>query len=267
MSAAVLYQTMPQLSPDEYSNLEQSIRDHGMQVPVIVDEFGVIIDGHHRQKIAQTLGIDCPTDIKTGMTDAEKRSLSISLNIDRRQLSREQRRVIIEANLRAEPQLSDREHAKRAGVSPSTVGAVRDGLERDGELSKLDSRVSADGRERPATQPAREPEPESYWSPEESFVGAHPITGEVIEPTTVTETHTVKTVTGLDGKTYKTPEPKQERRASIIDAARTAGWELRKAVERLERIKSDDRFTKNEVEIMAALQPHLDFATEVFADL
>ena len=30
--------------------------------------------------------------------------------------------------------------------------------------------------------PAAEPEPESYWSPEESFVGAHPITGEVIEP-------------------------------------------------------------------------------------
>jgi hypothetical protein len=25
------------------------------------------------------------------------------------------------------------------------------------------------------------PEPESYWSPEESFVGAHPITGEIID--------------------------------------------------------------------------------------
>jgi len=64
-----------------------------------------------------------------------------------------------------------------------------------------------------------------------------------------------------------TDAPTAPRRTSIIDSARTAGWELRKAVERLERITSDDRFTKNKVEIMAALQPHLDFANEVFADL
>jgi hypothetical protein len=99
----------------------------------------------------------------------------------------------------------------------------------------------------------------------------NPLTGEVYEagdtsPQTVTETHTVKIVTGLDGKEYKTT-PKEPRRSSILDDARNAGWQLRKAVERLERIHSDDRYQKNKAEILAALQPHLDFANEVFTDL
>lgn len=87
------------------------------------------------------------------------------------------------------------------------------------------------------------------------------------EPATVTETHTVKVVTGLDGKSYTQTAPSAPRRSSIIDAARNAGWELRKAVERLERIQNDDRFTKNKVEILAALQPHLDFASEAISGL
>lgn len=76
----------------------------------------------------------------------------------------------------------------------------------------------------------------------------------------------VREITGLDGKTYTTKAP-TERRTSILDDARNAAWQLRKAIERLERIKTDDRFTKNKAEIMAALQPHLDFANEVLADL
>ena len=75
-----------------------------------------------------------------------------------------------------------------------------------------------------------------------------------------------RAVTGLDGKTYTAAAP-VERRSSILDDARNAGWQLRKAAERLERIHTDDRFTKNKVEILAALQPHLDFADEVLAGL
>lgn len=84
--------------------------------------------------------------------------------------------------------------------------------------------------------------------------------------TQVTETHTVKTVTGLDGKTYER-KASAERRSSIVDDSRNAGWQLRKAVERIQRIAQDDRYGKNKVEVMAALQPHLDFASEVFTDL
>lgn len=184
--APVLYQTMPPLAPEEYQNLEQSIRDHGIQVPILVDEDGVIIDGHHRQKIAQTLGVPCPVEVKFDLSDDEKRALSISLNIDRRQLSREQRRAIIEASLRGAPELSDREHAKRTGVSHPTVAAVRRDLEGNGDVESLSTRVDSAGRQQPASKPPREPDANEY---------VNHATGEVTdEPVEVTETHTVKTV-------------------------------------------------------------------------
>ncbi|WP_336647568.1 ParB N-terminal domain-containing protein [Microbacterium sp. MMO-10] len=76
----MLYQFMPRLSDDEYAKLEQSIREHGIQVPVLVDEVGSIIDGHHRREIATRLGIDCPVDVREGLSDAAKRTLALSLN-------------------------------------------------------------------------------------------------------------------------------------------------------------------------------------------
>jgi hypothetical protein len=122
-------------------------------------------------------------------------------------------------------------------------------------------------------------EPETEFDPtpilpphDDDWIAADPATGEVVEADhiTVTEhtvTEKVKTVTGLDGKTYPAAAPTAPRRSSLIDDARNAGWQLRKAIERLERIHQDDRFTKNKVEILAALQPHLDFATETISGL
>lgn len=88
--------------------------------------------------------------------------------------------------------------------------------------------------------------------------------GPVVTEHTVTEK--TRVVTGLDGKTYE-QKPPTPRRGSIIDDARNAGWQLRKAVERVQRIVDDDRYTRNKAEILAALQPHLDLAAEVLSDL
>lgn len=145
------YQTMPPLSQDDADALERSIRTHGMQVPIIVDENGDVIDGHHRKEIADRLGIECPTIHELGKTEAEKVALSISLNLDRRQLTREQRREIIARSIKAEPEVSDREHARRVGASHNTVAAVRNDLESTGQVDQFDSRVGADGKERPAS--------------------------------------------------------------------------------------------------------------------
>lgn len=179
MTAAVLYQTMPPLSVEEYATLEQSIREHGIQVPIIIDENGVVIDGHHRQKIAATLDVYCPMDMKEGLTEAEKRALSITLNIDRRQLSREQRRSIIESSVKAAPELSNRQHAELTGTHKNTVQAVRDELESTGQIAQSATRVSADGRERPATQPERPVVKVTETHKEESYVDTS--TGEVVE--------------------------------------------------------------------------------------
>lgn len=103
------------------------------------------------------------------------------------------------------------------------------------------------------------------------------LTGEVYEagdavhgspeaPVTVTETHSVKIVTGLDGKNYPTAQ-KTDRRRSLVDDAYRANTDLWKAIERVRAIRADDRFTRNKAEILAALQPGSDLATEVLNDL
>jgi len=56
--------------------LEESVRTHGVQVPVIVDENGTTVDGHHRAEIADRLGVGYRTDVKTGPSDEEKRALA-----------------------------------------------------------------------------------------------------------------------------------------------------------------------------------------------
>lgn len=99
-------------------------------------------------------------------------------------------------------------------------------------------------------------------------------TGEILddepEQVTVTEhTETVKTktVTGLDGKTYQKPSPSEPRRRPLTDQSRTAGWDLTKAVERIERIRADDRFGRNKDEVATHLRSHLQNAIEVCQDL
>lgn len=78
-------------------------------------------------------------------------------------------------------------------------------------------------------------------------------------------------IVGTDGKTY-TPPPKPEtpptpRRPSLVDAAERAGREFRNAVERLERITSDDRFAANRTQIAQHLRGHLAYGLEVCADI
>jgi len=77
----------------------------------------------------------------------------VSANIHRRHLTAEQKREIIASLLKAKPERSDHETAKMARASPTTVGAVREGLEKAGEVSKLDTRTGADGVAQPAAKP------------------------------------------------------------------------------------------------------------------
>jgi len=62
---------------------------------------------------------------------------------------------------------------------------------------------------------------------------------------------TGRKVTGQDGKTYPaaSPAPRAPRRSALPDAYSRATWELRKAVERLERLHADDRFLTNREKI------------------
>lgn len=247
MNSPVLFQSMPPLSPDEYAALEASIRHHGILVPITVDEHGVVIDGHHRQAIARSLGVECPTKQVGGLSDPEKRTMALTLNLDRRNLTREQRRAIVEASVKADPQLSDREHARRTGVTNKTVGVVRAELVESEEIPHFPRRL--DPRTGNLSQPAERPGPTSATTEGVIIAQAERIdlaTGEVLDHPAGTSNK----VTGLDGKTYTRPAPKQ-RRAPLPEAIWTTVYDVARKVERLEKLIADDRLPQNRDKVAA----------------
>ncbi|WP_144627577.1 hypothetical protein [Arthrobacter woluwensis] len=73
------------------------------------------------------------------------------------------------------------------------------------------------------------------------------------------------TVTGLDGKTYTrlaATEPTKPKRRPIADQASDAGWELARAVERIQRIADDDRFDSNKEKVAPHMRSHLTNAID-----
>jgi ParB-like chromosome segregation protein Spo0J len=77
---------LPALTGPETAALTDSIRRDGVQYPILLDQSGAIIDGHHRKQICDQLGIDCPTrtiDVDAATADR----LRVTLNLARRHLS------------------------------------------------------------------------------------------------------------------------------------------------------------------------------------
>ena len=113
------YQFLPSLNLDEYEALRESIRENGVIESILVDEEGNVIDGHHRLKACEELGIECPKRVLLGLSDEQKQDLSLELNLHRRQLTKEQKKEIA-ANLREQGWTQER-IGKALGVTQRTV--------------------------------------------------------------------------------------------------------------------------------------------------
>lgn len=88
-------------------------------------------------------------------------------------------------------------------------------------------------------------------------------------PESVSDPTTTPKVVGLDGKTYARPEPKtqSDRRAALPPMVQSAGWDLTKTVDRIQRLADDDRFAGHQKEMAPHLRSHLTHAIEVCQDL
>ncbi len=149
------YQVLPPLSEDEYHELKADIKSRGVLVPVEYDEDGNVLDGHHRVRACAELGITAwPRLVRIGFSEEEKRYHARKLNSARRQMTQDQRRSLIQEQLKETPHLSDRQIARGLGVSNSTVSETRNEMVETGQLCESHSSIGADGKERPrATKP------------------------------------------------------------------------------------------------------------------
>ena len=144
------YQLLPDLLPEEYDLLRASIADHGVEVPIIVDQEGNIIDGLHRQRACDELGVNCPREVRHFETEPEKVELALRLNCRRRQLDRKQKRNLIAAYLKCDPQIADNYLGEIiGGISKNTVADVRAELEATCLIDKFETLRGKDGKGRP----------------------------------------------------------------------------------------------------------------------
>jgi ParB-like chromosome segregation protein Spo0J len=88
------YQVMPALNAEDFEALKTDIEARGVVVPVEYDEHGNVIDGHHRVRACEELGITTwPRIERRGLTEEGKRAHARALNLARRHLTQAQRRL------------------------------------------------------------------------------------------------------------------------------------------------------------------------------
>lgn len=149
------YQFLPPLSDAEYEALREDIAQNGMRHPILVDEKGKILDGHHRARIASELGFKPERQVLGGLTETEKRDVAFKMNVARRHLDTAAKRAVVVASLKADPRLSDRQHARRTGSTHPTVAGIRAELEARGQVESFTTRTDAKGVEQPASRPSQ----------------------------------------------------------------------------------------------------------------
>lgn len=104
------YQLLPELALDDFERLKASIVERGVKMPVVLDENGEILDGHNRVKIADSLGIEYPRMVESGLDEHEKRIFVAELNAARRQLTDAQK---VALGKRIEPDIAARAEKRR----------------------------------------------------------------------------------------------------------------------------------------------------------
>lgn len=144
---------LPDLHQDEYDALKDSIQQLGQLEPVVLAGDGSVIDGRHRLRACEDLGIEPWHVVLDGPSD---RTSTLAANAVRRQLSSQQKERLASAELVYDSTRSDRRIAAVIGVSHPFVARVRRNLERLGDVETVSTRTDALGREQPAKEPTVE---------------------------------------------------------------------------------------------------------------
>ena len=148
-------QLYPALDDATEAALRASVERFGVLVPVVVDQHGELLDGHHRSRIAGELGVEFETVVRQVADEVEAREIARTLNEDRRMLTRKQRLPVVRA-------LKEEGHSnvaigKALGV---TEGTVRLDLKTDEvrRSTNLPAEVTGlDGKTYPASKPKPKP--------------------------------------------------------------------------------------------------------------
>jgi ParB-like chromosome segregation protein Spo0J len=138
----------PPMSQEELRELGNDIARHGLRTPVTLwsnsdddEPYEALLDGRNRLDAAEQAGLLSVDDhgelrlrhssgdyvpiSKSYSREDDPFAFVISMNIHRRHLKPEKRQEILIALIARQPERSNRQIAKMAGVSDKTIGAAR----------------------------------------------------------------------------------------------------------------------------------------------
>lgn len=130
----------------EYQAIKESIAAFGALQRVVLDESGNVIAGRLRRRACAELGVQCPTEVISGLTLEQKEQLVFELDYCRKHLSLADKRSAAGFILRANPRNTDRVIGRACGLDHKTVGGIRRDLEERGELPQVKQRQGGDGK-------------------------------------------------------------------------------------------------------------------------
>ena len=108
---------LPPLKQSEQEALAADIKANGVLHPVVIDEYGNILDGHHRYAIDR----NAPTRIVSGLSPDEKVAYTIRANLARRNLSSDQIKEVAKQQKRIATDLREADPKK---WTQKAVGAL-----------------------------------------------------------------------------------------------------------------------------------------------
>jgi len=125
-------QLVPELSEEEYTRLKESIASVGLYEPIIINQEGTLLDGHHRLKVVKELGWSrVNVETKHFENKIEEEIYVIETNVIRRHLDQYQKTVLAE---RLEPLY--RLRAKQNQGTRTDLGNIVPNLEQSKEWER-----------------------------------------------------------------------------------------------------------------------------------
>jgi len=123
----------PMIQGDEFEQLKRDIAKNGILQPIVLHE-GKILDGRNRYKAARECGHKfTPANFKH-FDGADAKAFAISTNIHRRHLTQAQKQEFVKRLIAENPNASNRQIARLAGVNHRTVAAAKKSLRPQAEV-------------------------------------------------------------------------------------------------------------------------------------
>lgn len=273
-TVASRYQVMRPLTDEEYADLKADVEQNGIAKPIDVDEDGNILDGHHRVRIAEELGIEFEARFITGLDEDGKREYARRVNSLGRQLSPDERRAEV-AKLRSEGK-TQREIADHLGVGLGTVNRDLSGLSDSNDVP--DGTVADSGESDTRPEPPKSSEHECsecglvMREPAWHCQGCNShyplgtlICAECNPP--AEDLNEQEPVVPPEPTTKPKPRPGRPSRKPLPAQFFDAAHALTKATNKIAGIAADDRFPRNAEQVAAKHRNDLLRARDVLNDV